>query len=66
MLVVGIYGLVNITFTKVTGSAVYSPVLTFDLPLSWTSGFMFLPLFAGVFYFEYWLTTLKLKRIYAK
>jgi len=63
MIIVAIYGLVNIAYTKLTGTAVYPPVLTFDSPLSWTVGFCFLPLFAAVFYFEYWLTTIKMRKI---
>jgi len=48
--VVTLYGILNITFTKVTGSPVYPPFITWDSPLSWTIGFALIPLFAGVFY----------------
>jgi hypothetical protein len=63
MIIVALYGLVNIAYTKITGTAVYPPVLNFDYALSWSIGFAFVPLFASVFYLEYWLTTLKMKRI---
>lgn len=66
LVVVGVYGIVNITYTKVTGSPVYPPFITWDSPLSWTIGFALLPLFAAVFYLEYWLTLLKMRRIYDK
>lgn len=64
LIVVSLYGVLNITFTKVTGSPVYPPFITWDSPLSWTIGFALIPLFAGVFYLEYWLTNIKLKKLY--
>ena len=61
MIVVGLYGVLNITFTKVTGKPVYPPLITWDSPLSWTVGLGLIPLFAGVYYLEYWFTNKKME-----
>jgi hypothetical protein len=60
---VAVYGLINILYTKIKGKPVYDPI-SWDSPLSWTIGFGLIPLFAIAFYLEYWLTTLKIKKIY--
>lgn len=66
LVVVALYGVLNITFTKVTGKPVYPPLITWDSPLSWTIGLALIPLFAGVYYLEYWLTSIKMKTINSK
>ena len=66
MVVVTLYGILNITFTKVTGKPVYPPFITWDSPLSWTVGLSLIPLFAGVFYLELWFTNIKMRMVQEK
>jgi hypothetical protein len=61
-----VYGLVNILFTKITGNAVYPPVLTWDSLLSWVIGFALIPLFALAFYLQYWATNWKISKMAPK
>jgi hypothetical protein len=65
MSVVGAYGIVNITYTKITGNPVYS-FISWNSLISWTIGFALIPFFALVFYLEYWLTTVKLNWIHKR
>jgi hypothetical protein len=64
MVVATAYGIFNIIFTKVTGSPVYPPLITWDSPVSWTVGFSIIPLFAGAFYLELWFTNIKMRRVH--
>ena len=59
LIVVSVYGLINILYTKIKGTPVYDPI-SWDSPLSWTIGLCLIPLFALAYYLEYWLTTLKM------
>ena len=66
LVVVSLYGVLNIVFTKVTGKPVYPPLITWDSPLSWTIGLSLIPLFAGVYYLEYWLSNVKMRIVERK
>ena len=60
--VVLIYGLINLTVTKVSGSPVYPP-LSFDSAVSWILAFVILPVAYGFFMMLYGGTMVKFRTL---
>jgi hypothetical protein len=53
-----VYGILNIAWTLVSGSAIY-PVVTWNSAASWVIGLMMFPFFALVFIAQYYATKYK-------
>ena len=53
-----VYGFINITVTKVSGTPVYGP-MPWDSPLSWVEGCMMLPIAIFMYFFTWGITYLK-------
>ena len=62
MAVMLVYGVVNITVTKVSGKAVYGP-LSWDSLLSWCLGLGLLPFAFGVYTGWYFLSKWKFRKL---
>ena len=54
-----LYGVLNISYVKITGIAIYPPLITWDSPKAWGIGLVAAPIFVVVFFFTWYVTKIK-------